>query len=80
MSSYSNSTRSLVEELLKQKKVSFRQQRQIQQAMAVGAALPSQAPAPPQQNSQSSPKERFSFFCLKIFYAVKIDLVRRVSQ
>ena len=62
MSNYSNSTRSLVDELLKQKKVSWRQQRQIQQAMAVGAALPSQAPPPPRQKSQSPPKANGLFF------------------
>ena len=73
MSSYSNSTRSLVDELLKQKKVSFRQQRQIQQAMAVGAALPSQAPTPPQQNSQSPPKEIGFFFFVNFSRKKKLE-------
>ena len=40
MSQYSSSTKSLVDQLLKQKKISFRQQRQIQHALACGAALP----------------------------------------
>ena len=43
MSQYSSSTKSLVDELLKQKKISFRQQRQIHHALAVGAALPTEA-------------------------------------
>ena len=38
---YSESTKDLIDQLLKDKKVSWRKQREIKHAMSVGSALPS---------------------------------------
>ena len=38
---YSDSTKDLIDKLLKDKKVSWRKQREIKHAMSVGSALPS---------------------------------------
>ena len=38
---YSESTKDLIDQLLKDKKVSWRKQKEIKHAMSVGSALPS---------------------------------------
>merc|ERR1712137_930010 len=44
---YSESTKDLIDQLLKDKKVSWRKQREIKHAMSVGSELPSQRSPPP---------------------------------